>query len=189
MIRLALWSVAGLVLGLIIHLIIILSMPYFAADNMWKRITALGAEGRVITLAHPAEGAANPLALDPELVYAVCQFDLSQGPGVFTGPLPFDFWSVGIFDRDGVAVYSTTNRAGVGRSLALGIFNAAQTQLLAEQQFEIDEGLLIVEAPQDSVFAVIRLAPPHPAMRPRYQQALAQLECGHIEDPATTSGI
>lgn len=187
MTRVILWSAAGIVLGLIIHLAVILSLPRFATNNVWTNIAALDALGRVVTLDQPDVGEPNPLGIDPELTYALCQFDLSQGPGVFSGGLPSDFWSVGIFDRDGVAIYSTTNRSGVGQSLELGIFNAAQTRLLSEQQFEIQEGLLIVEAPQDDVFAVVRLSPPHPAMQSRYKQALADLECGHIEVPETIS--
>ena len=189
MIRVVLWSLAGLALGLVVHLVIILSLPLFAINNVWTNIIELDAFGRVIVLDQPAPGEPNPLGLDPELSYAICQFDLSEGPGVFSGKLPADFWSVGIFDRDGIAVYSTTNRSGVGQSLELGLFNAAQTRLLAEQQFEIEEGLLIVEAPQDEVFVVIRLAPPHPAMRGRYKQALSELDCGHIDDPDAISDI
>lgn len=181
MIRTILWASAGIVLGLIIHLIVVLSLPRFATNNVWTHIGALNALGRVVTLNRPEAGQPNPLKLDPELIYAVCQFDLSQGPGVFRGTLPNDFWSVGIFDRDGIAVYSTTNRSGIGQSLELGIFNADQTQLLAEQQFEIQEGLLIVEARQDEVFAIVRLASPHRAMWPRYREILSKLECGHID--------
>jgi len=179
MIRALLWLIAGLMLGLVIHLVIILILPRFAADNVWTQVQKLEAMGQVVVVPQPAPGAPNPLGLDPEMAYAICQFDLTEGPGAFSGELPADFWSVGIFDRDGVSVYSTTNRSGVGQSLELGIFNAEQTRLLSQQQFEIEEGLLIVAAPQNDVFAVVRLALPYPEMRTRYEQALAALTCGH----------
>lgn len=187
MIRPLLWSIAGLLLGLVIHLVIILILPYFASDNVWGQVLKLEAMGEAVVIKQPAPGAPNPLGLDPEMAYAVCQFDLSRGPGAFSGELPADFWSVGIFDRNGISVYSTTNRSGVGQSLELGIFNEEQTSLLREQQFEIDEGLLIVAAPQDDVFAVVRLALPFPEMRTRYEAALAELSCGHIDTLDVTS--
>lgn len=183
MIRWLIWITAGVTLGLILHLVLILSLPVFGANNMWDRIVQLDALGKVVVLEQPAPGNPNPLGLDPEVAYAICQFDLSKGPGVFVGTLPDDFWSIGIFDRAGTAIYSTTNRAGVGNSLQLGIFNPAQTRLLAEQQFEIEEGLLIVEAPRNDVMAIVRLAPPHKTMRARYSTALAALQCGHRDDP------
>lgn len=188
MIRWGLWISAGLVLGVIIHLLIILLLPVVATQNAWAQINALDALGKVVVLDDIVPGEPNPLSLDPEIVYATCQFDLSEGPGVLSGPLTGDFWSIGVFDSSGTAVYSTTNRSGVGQTLELGIFNQAQTRLLAEQQFEIQEGLLIVEALQNDVFVIVRLAPPHPAMRARYREILAGLRCGHIYDPAVTSG-
>lgn len=188
MIRWLIYIAAGVLLGLILHLVLILSLPVFAANNFWDRVVQLDALGKVVALEHPAPGMPNPLGLDPDMSYAICQFDLSKGPGVFAGQLPDDFWSIGIFDRSGIAVYSTTNRSGVGTSLQLGIFNPAQTRLLAEQQFEIEEGLLIVETPRNDVMAVVRLAPPHKAMRARYDAALAGLQCGHRDDPDAISG-
>jgi uncharacterized membrane protein len=187
MIRWSLWIVGGVVLGLILHLALILSLPVFAARNVWDQVTALDALGKAVVLEHPEPGAPNPLGLDPEMSYAICQFDLSKGPGVFAGILPDDYWSVGIFDRQGIAVYSTTNRSGVGTSLQLGIFNPSQTRLLAEQQFEIEEGLLIVEAPHNDVLAVVRLSPPHRFARPRYDAALKALRCDHRDDPDVIS--
>lgn len=187
MIRWGLWIAAGLVLGIIIHLLIILWLPSVASQNAWAKINELDALGKVVVLDDVAPGAPNPMSLDPEIVYAICQFDLAEGPGVLSGPLTSDFWSIGVFDSSGVAVYSTTNRSGVGQTLEMGIFNQAQTRLLAEQQFEIQEGLLIVEAPRNNVFVIVRLAPPYPAMRARYREILAGLRCGHIDEPSVTS--
>lgn len=183
MIRVALWGTAGIVLGLVVHLVVVLAMPMLAEDRLWNRIAARAEPGEVAVLAQPERGEPNPLQLDPELVYAVCRYDLSRGPGVFSGTLPVDFWSIGVFDREGRSVYSTTNRSGVGTALELGVFNPAQTRLLAERQFEIKQGLLIVESPVDEIFAVLRLAVPHPAMRPRYEETLKNLSCGHIAQP------
>lgn len=188
MTRWAIWISAGIISGLMLHLVIILGLPGVAANNAWDDISEQDALAKVVVLSAPAAGEANPLGLDPEMVYAVCQFDLSRGPGVFDGILPEDFWSIGIFDRQGTAVYSTTNRSGVGTQLQLGIFNRAQTRLLAEQQFEIDEGLLIVESTGNDVFAIVRLAVPQPAMRIRYATALESLQCGHLDDPDIISG-
>lgn len=180
MTRTLIFVVAGVLLGLIIHLIIMLILPGFATRDVYSRIEALGALNRPTILPVPAPGAPNPLRLDPELVYAVCQIDLAPGPGVVSGLLPDAFWSVAVFDRRGTVVYSTTNRDGIGETLELGIFNAAQTRLLAQQQIDIAEGLLIVEAPSDAIFVVVRLAPPHQAMRARFEASLTGLACGNI---------
>ena len=189
MIRYTLWGIAGLLLGLIIHLTLILGLPKLQPNAVWTYVSQLGEPGEVVTLDRIEAGEENKLHLDPEMAYAICRFDLARGPGVLSGPLPDDFWSLGVFDLDGVAVYSTTNRSGIGKSLELGVFNSAQTRLLAEQQIALQEGLLIIESPKNQIFVVVRLSPPHPAMWDRYSNMLEQLRCGHLDQEEITSGI
>jgi len=180
MIRTGLWILAGLVLGGIIHIVVILLLPALSATAAWDRIEALGPAQGMRVLAPVTAGEPNPLRLDPELAYAVCRVDLRNGPGSVTGTLPQSFWSVAVYARNGTVVYSTTNRDSTSNLLDLGLFNPAQTRLLAEQKLDVAEGLLIVEAKEDDLMVVVRLAPPHPAMRARYERALAGLSCGNL---------
>ena len=178
MIRTLLWLIGGVLLGGIIHLVTILLLPLLADETTWTRIAALDAENRVLVLPQVHPGDPNPLQLDSELSYGVCRIDLADGPVYLSGILPDGFWSVAVYDSAGVATYSTTNRDGIGQNVELGIFNAAQTRLLAQQQIDIVDGLLVVEAASDDLFILVRLAPPHEIMRPRFEQALAALTCG-----------
>jgi uncharacterized membrane protein len=181
MVRTTLYAIAGILLGIVIHLVVILTLPGVAGNDAYQRVAALDAVNKTALLPTIAAGEPNPLRLDPELSYAVCRLDLSQGPGELTGTLPLSFWSVAVYDHAGTVIYSTTNRDGIGQSLDLGIFDPAQTRLLAEQKIDIATGLLIVESPSDDIFAVVRLAPPQPAMRDRYAIQLAKLGCRNIK--------
>lgn len=180
MIRWALWLLAGLVLGAIIHIVVVLTLPLLVNESLWTRVSRLDALNKPVVLAAAQAGEPNPLRLDPQLAYAVCRIDLRRGPGIVQGSLPRAFWSVAVYGRGGMVIYSTTNRDGIGETLDLGIFNAAQTRLLAEQKLDIAEGLLIVESDQDDVIVAVRLAPPHQAMRRRFEEALGRLRCGNL---------
>lgn len=180
MLRTLLWIIAGILLGVIIHVIVILGLPVLAARDTWSKLAVLEAENRFVVLDKAEAGAPNPFRLDPELSYAICRLDLSERPGAVTGVLPHAFWSVAIFGRSGSVLYSTTNRDGIGRALDLGLFNAAQTRLLAEQRLDVQEGLLVIESREDDVYVLVRLAPPHQAMRARFETALSGLRCGNI---------
>jgi len=181
MIRTLLYLLAGVLLGGIIHIAVILALPTFASRDIWTKITALNAENRIEILPEVPPGAPNPFGLDPELVYAVCQLNISEAPAEVSGVLPDGFWSLSVVNPAGVVVYSTTNRDGIGQNLDLGIFNPTQTRLLAEQELDVADGLLIVESRDDEVFIAVRLHPPYPAMRGRYRDALAGLTCGNIQ--------
>ncbi len=179
MVRTILWALAGVSLGLIVHVSVILSLPTLVQDDIWRRISALDNLSSFIVLDDIGAGDPNPLELDPEVLYAICRIDLSEAPGAVDGILPDAFWTVSVFDSTGRAVYGTTNRSGIRHLLQLGIFNPAQTRLLAKQQLDISEGLLIVESRRDDIFVVVRLAPPHPAVRARFRQTLGELNCGN----------
>jgi uncharacterized membrane protein len=181
MVRTALYLAAGVLLGLLIHIVVILTMPTLATNNVAQRLAAVSELNKPVLLPAIQPGDANPLKLDPDLVYALCRLDLKSGPGEVTGTLPLGFWSVAVYDTAGTALYSTTNRDGIGQSLDLGIFDAAQTRLLAEQKIDIDAGLLIVETQTDDVYVVVRLAPEQPAMRDRYAAQLSKLACRNLK--------
>ncbi|MBJ3785159.1 DUF1254 domain-containing protein [Devosia sediminis] len=178
MIRTLLWLIGGVLLGGIIHIVTILTLPLLAEETTWSRIEALEAQNRMTVLPPIEAGQPNPLQLDPELSYGVCQIDLGEGPAYLSGVLPDAYWSVALFNEAGVVTYSTTNRDGIGQTVELGIFNAAQTRLLAQQQIDIAEGLLVVESRTDNLFALVRLSPPHEAMRARFEEELAKIGCG-----------
>ncbi|MDB5562348.1 MAG: rane protein [Hyphomicrobiales bacterium] len=180
MMRIVLWMLAGVLAGVLIHLVVILSLPALASRDVWSRVAELGANNKAVVLPAVAAGAPNPLRLDPELSYAVCQMNLGTGPGVVSGTLPDAFWSLAVYNRAGAVIYSTTNRDGIGQTLDLGIFNDAQTRLLAQQKLDIAEGLLIVQSNSNDVFVVVRLAPPYPAVRQRYEKMLGAIQCGNI---------
>jgi len=155
----------------------ILALPSLAEDNIWTRISAMDNFEKVLILGEVSATSANPLKLDPELLYGICRLDLTNGVGILNAQMPGDFWSISIFDASGRAVYGTSNRSIIGQTLKLGIFNDAQTKLLADQELEIEEGLLIVESELDDLFVVLRIAPPHQAVRERYKSQLSRATC------------
>lgn len=177
MVRTLIYAAAGVLLGLAIHLIVILTLPMVAGSGVAQRVAALVPVGKA-TLLSPANATqAASLGLDPNLAYAVCRLDLRNGPGEVSGQLPQAFWSVAVYDMTGTVIYSTTNRDGIGQTIDLGIFDAAQTRLLAEQKIDVAEGLLIVESKADDIFVVLRLVPEQPVMRARYEAQMSRLVC------------
>jgi uncharacterized membrane protein len=177
MVRTLLYAVAGVLLGLVIHLIVILTLPAVAGNDLGSRIAAVAPVGKTVLLPAASSSAGAGFGLDPDLAYAICRLDLRAGPGEVSGTLPAAFWSVAVYDMAGTVIYSTTNRDGIGQTLDLGIFDTAQTRLLAEQKIDVAEGLLIVESHADDVFVVVRLAPEQPVMHARYAGQLERLTC------------
>jgi uncharacterized membrane protein len=129
MFRTALYLVAGVLLGLVIHLVVILTLPGLASNNVAAKLAAIGQVNKTVLLDRVVPGGPNPLRLDPSLTYAMCRLDLARGPGELTGTLPLGFWSVAVYDMSGTVLYSTTNRDGIGQTIAAGRSAVAGTPL------------------------------------------------------------
>ena len=99
-----------------------------------------------------------------------------EGPRLLQGQLLLE----DVEDRAGTVVYSTSNSKGIGKNLDVGIFDADQTRLLAQQKIDVADGALIVGTNTDDVLVVVRLAPPQPAVRFRLEQMLAKINCGNM---------
>lgn len=179
--RLALWALGGIVLGLMIHLISILILPQVVGNALFTRVSALNALNRTVLLPALEPKGANPFGLDPKFAYAVCALDLRDGPGTLRGILPNAFWSVSAYAPSGVSLYSTTNRSSATSVLDLAVFTPDQLKALDNQEIPIIPDTLIAESPQPDVFVVVRLAPSQPAMLARYRTALEDLSCGPLQ--------
>ena len=114
-IRLLLWLFGGVLLGAIIHIGGHPLLPCFAEQRRLDQASPRSMRSSGSSCSRRSSPAQpNPLRLDPEMTYAVCQLDLRKGPGVVSGVLPQAFWSVAVYNRTGTVIYSTTNRDGLG---------------------------------------------------------------------------
>lgn len=182
--RLALWALGGIVLGLIIHLVSILILPQVVGAPLFSRVSALNALNRTVVLPPLTAGNANPFGLDPKFTYAVCALDLREGPGTVRGVLPQAFWSVSAYAPSGVSLYSTTNRSSATSVIDLAVFTPPQLKALDNQEIPIIPDTLIAESTGLDVFVVVRLAAAQAGMQSRYRTALKQLSCGPLQsDP------
>ena len=73
MTRVILWLLGGVLLGGIIHILVILTLPLLAEETTWSRVSGYDAQNHLLILPDVAAGEPNPLGLDPELVYGLCQ--------------------------------------------------------------------------------------------------------------------
>lgn len=183
--RLALFGLAGLLLGGVIHIAIIFLMPGFADREAWETVGTFGPDNRFNGLPEIVPGEEPLPALDPNFAYAVCRFTLDVGVLRMTAELPSDFWSIAIFDRRGRSIYSLNDRSAERGMLDIAVIRPDQMMALRQAPASALETAIVVEAPIDSGFALLRVFLADPAYRARAERALADARCAHesLEDP------
>lgn len=175
------WILGGLFLAGIIHVVSVLVLPVFATGDAWNRLARYGSYNHfnILPAATPfGEAIAD---MDPNLEYAVCRFDLAEGPLKVIVDIPQGYWSVGIYDRYAGNFYTLNNRSAGAKSLTLWV--ADQEQLLAMLPEGLDvtgaevQDLLPVKSPARYGLIILRVLVPEESFRANAIAALENSSC------------
>lgn len=177
-----LWAIGGLMLGGIIHVASVLWVPMTAENDSWTQLAVFGPDNTLHIVTPEKEGDNFVPEVDPSLRYAVCRYNLTDGPLLITGQLPLSYWSVALYDRRGVNYYALNDRLVAGRNITLWVATKRQLLEISPETTETDERLLI-GAPGNLGFAVFRALVPGPSYEAAIAKAFEGTDCG-LFDPA-----
>ena len=177
MIRLMFTIVAGVVLGLVVHLVSVLALPRIATQDAYSRLTPMTKLNAVtqLPLADPNN---SPMPfMDPAFAMAICRYDLSGGPIKLKVPVSQAYTSVSFYTRNEVAYYAINDRSAGRRQIELQLMTAAQRADLPEEEDVTAADRLIVESPSGTGLIVMRALAPEPGLMPVAQAALSRATC------------
>jgi len=178
MMRLLLWSAAGLLMGLAVHLITIVALPKISTQSGFQRASAVAPLGRFIVLT--ADKTPLPLP-DPGVVTALCRYDLDAGAMHLHVPGEMNFVSVSLYTPDGLTFYSLTDRSAAGDAIDLTLFTAAQLADTRSREGPDVPGSLRVESPQRKGIVSLRALLAEPGTLPDVKQQLETASCATVE--------
>lgn len=174
------WTIgilATLMLAGIVHILVILTIPQNVTHTAYSDVAAFGPD-RVFNLLPDVEPGSEALpALDPAMQHAVCRFQLADGPVQFTASIPVPFWSMGLFDSAGQAIYSLNNRTAGSETLSMLLLSPEQLSILRQNPPENLEDLIVIETDRTEGFALLRAFVPHEIYAPETETALLAASC------------
>jgi len=177
MIRWLLWLAAGLVLGGIVHLVMVLYLPRAATQDAYARLAPETPVNTMVALPAPAPKDGKLPFMDPAFATAVCRYDLAQGPLKLTAPVSQAYTSVSFYTRNGAAHYAITDRAAGRRVIELDLMTQEQKNQLPEEEDVTAADRLIVESPTTTGLIVVRALAPEPSQMSMAQRALTGAKC------------
>jgi uncharacterized membrane protein len=121
--RLALGTIAGLVLAGIVHIVTILLIPHLSEQDATSAYFGMGTSGHAELV--PASSP-RLREQDPYAVTAICSYDLAAGPVrvvAHTGSLPL---GLTVQRRGGGVIYAITDRAAIRGVLEFVVLTEAQ---------------------------------------------------------------
>lgn len=177
------WAVsllAILSIAVIVHILVVLTIPLNVVHSAYKDVGSFGPD-RSFNLLPDVKPGEEPLpALDPAMKHASCRFSLADGPVLFTAAVPSPFWSIGVFNEAGEAVYSLNNRTAGSDILSMLVITSEQLSILRENPPEDLDELIVIETAPMNGFALLRAFVPSKFQSGEIETALKTSYCGGL---------
>ena len=177
MTRWLLWTLAGVILGGIVHLGTILALPRTASQDAYTRLEPITPVNAMTPIPRPTAAKALLPYMDPAFAVAVCRYDLANGPMKLTAPVSQAYTSVTFYTRRGVAYYGINDRAAGRRTIELLLMTTAQHDAMPEDAEVTAADRLIIESPSATGLIVLRALSPEPGLMPMAQASVAAARC------------
>ncbi|BAQ18017.1 DUF1254 domain-containing protein [Methyloceanibacter caenitepidi] len=174
-----LYIALAVVLAGLIHVVAVLTLPVLAPRDAHARLAALGPTNTIIQLPPLKPGQQVMPNMAPDVRYAMCLFDLSEGPVHLRANIPDELWLIAFYTPIGENFYTV-----VGADMKRGNVDLVVTtgdQSVADatgDSPEALENLLVVNSPANKGIALIRAPLAGPSRSFEAQRALEAAYCG-----------
>jgi uncharacterized membrane protein len=169
----------GVVLAGLIHIAAVLTLPMLAPRDAQARLAALGPANTMIQLPASTPGRQVMPMMAPDVRYAVCRYDLSDGPVRLRARIADELWLIGFYTPLGENFYAI-----VGADLKksdVDLIIATDDQPVAEVGVDSPEAfdnVVVVTSPVVEGIALIRAPLAGPSRSAEAEQSLKATYCG-----------
>ncbi|WP_027572046.1 DUF1254 domain-containing protein [Bradyrhizobium sp. WSM1743] len=183
MIRLAFTVIAGVVLGLVVHLVSVLALPRIATQDAYSRLTPM-TKVNAVTQLPLADPNTSPMPfMDPAFALAICRYDLSGGPIKLTVPVSQAYTSVSFYTRNEIAYYAINDRSAGRKVIELDLMTEAQHNELPEDEEVTAADRLIIDSPSTTGLILMKALAPEPGLMQQAQGSLQAATCAPQTEP------
>lgn len=183
MIRLLFTIIAGVVLGLIVHLVSVLALPRIATQDAYSRLTPITKLNGVSQLPLADPNTSLMPFMDPAFALAICRYDLTGGPIKLTVPVSQAYTSVSFYTRNEIAYYAINDRSAGKKVIELDLMTEAQHGELPEDEEITAADRLIIDSPTTTGLILMKALAPEPGLMQQAQATLAAATCATQTEP------
>jgi uncharacterized membrane protein len=180
MFRLLYAFLVGIIGAGIVHIAIIFLLPANASNDAWSRIAAIAEPYQPVLLENVEPSVLPASQRNPFLRAVACRFDLSDGPLRVSAREAVPFWSMSLYDRSGLNVFSISDRAAPGNVPDLLVLTSKQLSELRTEMPETFDQSLFVETDVTQGMIVLRVLVPDESYVRQVGRALGAISCKPI---------
>ena len=168
-----------IVLAGLIHVVAVLTLPMLAPRDAHARLAALGPANKMIQLPRPAPGRQVMPLMAPDVRYAVCRYDLSQGPVRLKARIADGNWLIAFYTPLGENYYTVVG--GDLKRPDVDLIVAMEDQPVAEVGVDSPEAfdnVVVVSSPVVEGIALVRAPLTGQSRSAEAERALKATYCG-----------
>ncbi len=174
-----LYIALGLVLAGLIHIVAVLALPSLAPKNGFSRFAALGPVNTVIQLPPATPGQQPMPMMAPDVRYAFCRFDLSNGPVRLSTTITDELLLIALYTPEAENFYSVVGADMTRPDVQLIITTADQAvEEAGVDAPETADNVIVVNSPVKEGIALLRLPLAGPSRANYAERALLATSCG-----------
>lgn len=167
----------GLVGAGIVHIAILMLLPYYTERDAWSLLSRTSDYYAMTRI--DGSGATTPLvrSVDPLFDAVACRFDLADGVVHVSGAGNVPFWSMSIYDRNGQNIYSFNDRTAPDGMVDFVVLTPVQTIEVRKTLPESFVDSVFVEADLSEGIVVVRAFVPDPTWTDAIDAFLSGIDC------------
>jgi len=174
-----LYIAMAVVLAGLIHVVAVLTLPVLAPRNAHARLAGLGPENTIIQLPALKPGQQIMPNMAPDVRYAMCLFDLSEGPVHVRANIADELWLIAFYTPIGENFYTVIGADMKSGNVDLVVTTKDQAvEDITTDSPEALENLIVVNSPVSEGVALIRAPLAGPSRSAEAARALEATYCG-----------
>lgn len=177
-----------IVLAGLIHVIAVLSLPILAPRDAHARLAALGSANTLIQLPPPEPGRQVMPLMAPDVRYAFCRYDLSEGPVRLKARIADGNWLIAFYTPLGENYYTVVG--GDLKRPDVDLIVATEDQTIAEVGVDSPEAfdnVVVVSSPVVEGIALVRAPLTGQSRSAEAERALKATYCGPHQGAGASS--
>ena len=160
----------------IIHIVVLLLVPTYSQRDAWSVLSEQANFYRIVRL-DPSQEASLIGSLDPLFDAVACRFDLRDGVMRLHGEGSASYWSISVYDRAGLNIFSLNDSSSPGEELDFVVATPAQMISLRNAMPQELDNAVFVQADIDEGIAAVRTFTPDPSWEPGISTWLRGISC------------
>lgn len=169
----------GLLGAALLHILIILVLPYNTGSDAWSKVVSIGEPFEFYALANQD----NPTELfneDINIQTAVCPYDLEEGPVLIVADDPTTMWTFATYDTESNEVFSMSARSAINGEVNFLIVTKAQLLTLRREEPDLVNETIAIEVDDIEGYVILRSIVPSLSALAEARNFLTNASCARL---------